>query len=294
MSDILDLFVKAGYDATVYPTQCYHDALKKVSSYTETYDLVVCSGGDGTLDEVVTAMSRRIDPVPIGYIPTGTTNDFAASLHIPKHLLDAAHIAVNGTPFACDIGSFNRDIFVYVAAFGMFTDVSYETSQGVKNVLGHLAYVLEGAKRIFNIPSYHIKVTYGDQEIEDDFMFGMVTNSKSVGGFKGLVGKDVVFDDGEFEVALIKSPKNPIELNEILAGLALRQADQKVIHSFRTDRIRFESLEEISWTLDGEYGGTHDDISIQNMRQKLQIMVDPESLPHISGKEEHRKKMLAQ
>ena len=142
------------------------------------------------------------------------------------------NIAVNGVPFACDVGRFNKGIFVYVAAFGIFTDVSYETKQEMKNVLGHLAYVLEGTKRIFNIPSYHMKVTLDDQVIEDDFVYGMVTNSKSVGGFKGMVGKDVVFDDGEFEVTLIKSPKNPIELNEVVGALVLKQADQKHMYSF--------------------------------------------------------------
>ena len=283
LSDVLDIFVKAGYEVTVYPTQCYHDAKKKAGSYTDTYDLVVCSGGDGTLDEVVTAMMAREDKVPIGYIPTGTTNDFASSLRIPKNLLDAANIAVNGVPFACDVGRFNKGIFVYVAAFGLFTDVSYETKQEMKNVLGHLAYVLEGTKRIFNIPSYHMKVTLDDQVIEDDFVYGMVTNSKSVGGFKGMVGNDVVFDDGEFEVTLIKSPKNPIELNEVVGALVLKQADQKHMYSFKTGHIKFESIEEIPWTLDGEYGGSHDTVEIRDAKKALQIMVDPEGLADISA-----------
>ena len=156
------------------------------------------------LDEVVTGMMKRKERIPIGYIPTGTTNDFANSLHIPKNRLEAADTAVNGKLFHCDVGRFNKGIFVYIAAFGLFTDVAYQTRQEVKNVLGHLAYVLEGAKRIFNIPSYKIKVTYDEGVIEDKFIFGMVTNSKSVGGFRGMVGKEVVFDDGKFEVTLIK------------------------------------------------------------------------------------------
>ena len=145
--------------------------------------------------------------MPIGYIPAGTTNDFARSLHISRDILEAADTAVNGVVFPCDVGRFNKDYFVYIAAFGLFTDVSYETKQSMKNILGHLAYVLEGTKRIFNIPSYKIKVTHDGEEIEDEFIFGMVTNSKSVGGFQGIIGKDVVFDDGEFEVTLIKTPK---------------------------------------------------------------------------------------
>lgn len=215
LSDVIDIFVKAGYEVVVYPTQAYRDAYKKVKKYkAEDYDLVVCSGGDGTLDEVVTGMMKR-DPdtrTPIGYIPTGTTNDFASSLHIPRKLLEAADNAVNGTVFACDVGKFNKGIFVYVAAFGLFTDVSYETKQSMKNALGHLAYVLEGAKRLFNITSYKIKVTHDGETIEDEFIYGMVTNSRSVGGVRNMIGDQVGFNDGLFEVTLIKTPKNPIEL----------------------------------------------------------------------------------
>lgn len=284
LSDVLDIFVKGGYEVTVYPTQRYHDALSKTISYEGDYDLVVCSGGDGTLDEVVTGMSKRDKQVPVGYIPAGTTNDFANSLHISKDMLEAADIAANGVPFPCDVGIFNDDIFVYIAAFGLFTDVSYETKQSMKNVLGHLAYVLEGTKRIFNIPSYHIKVTYNEEVLEDEFVFGMVTNSRSVGGFKGIIGKDVVFDDGEFEVTLIKTPKNPIELNEIIASLVIKQIDSKHMYSFRTGHIRFESVEEIPWTLDGEFGGEHDDVVIRNKKQGLRIMVAERSIEHLSVK----------
>ena len=125
LADVLDIFVKAGYEVTVYPTQKYHDALDKTRTYTGEYDLVVCSGGDGTLDEVVSGMENREKKVPIGYIPTGTTNDFASSLHISRNILEAADTAVNGIPFACDVGRFNDDFFIYIAAFGLFTDVSY-------------------------------------------------------------------------------------------------------------------------------------------------------------------------
>ena len=277
LSDILDIFVKAGYEVTVYPTQKYRDGYKKVAKFEGDYDLLVCSGGDGTLDEVVTGMMQREDKIPIGYIPTGTTNDFANSLHIPKDLLKAADVAVNGEPFACDVGRFNKDVFVYIAAFGLFTDVSYQTKQEVKNVLGHLAYVLEGTKRLFGIPSYHIKVTHDGEVIEDDFVFGMVTNSKSVGGFRNMIGKNVVFNDGEFEATLIKFPKNPLELNDIILSVATGQQDSKYMYSFKTREITFESLEEIPWTLDGEFGGEHDNVQIKNERQSLEIMIDPEN-----------------
>lgn len=274
LSDIIDIFVKAGYDVVAYPTQAYRDGYKKVLSYEkDAYDLVVCSGGDGTIDEVVTGMMEREERKPIGYIPTGTTNDFANSLHIPKGLLKAADNAVNGSIFPCDVGRFNDDVFVYIAAFGLFTDVSYQTKQEVKNVLGHLAYVLEGTKRLFNVPSYRIRVSYDGQTLEDEFIFGMVTNSRSVGGFRNMIGKQVVFDDGLFEVTLIKMPKNPLELQEIVAALLIGQVDTKHMYSFKTGKIIFESLEEIPWTLDGEYGGAHDMVEIENLKQQLKIMV---------------------
>ena len=275
LSDIIDIFVKAGYEVVAYPTQSY----RKVSEYdSDEYDLVVCSGGDGTIDEVVTGMMQRDKRDPIGYIPTGTTNDFANSLHIPKGLLRAADNAVNGTLFPCDVGKFNDDIFVYIAAFGLFTDVSYQTKQEMKNVLGHLAYVLEGTKRLFNVPSYRIKVTHDGETLEDEFIFGMVTNSRSVGGFRNMIGKQVVFDDGLFEVTLIKTPKNPLALQEIVASLLIEQVDTKHMYSFKTGRITFESLEEIPWTLDGEFGGAHDEVTVENLNRQLRIMVPEEHI----------------
>lgn len=286
LSDVLDIFVKSGYEVTVYPTQKYHDALAKTLAYTEEYDLLVCSGGDGTLDEVVTGMSRREKKIPIGYIPAGTTNDFASSLHISKDMLEAANTAVTGVPFACDIGQFNQDYFVYIAAFGLFTDVSYETDQKMKNILGHLAYVLEGTKKIFNVPSYRMKVTHDGETIEDEFMFGMVTNSRSVGGFKGIVGKNVAFDDGLFEVTLIKTPKTPMDLNEIVTALLVKQIDSTYMYSFRTNSIRFESVEEVAWTLDGEFGGEHDEVMVQNQRKALEIMVKESMIPRLKRKKE--------
>ena len=284
LSDVLDIFVKGGYEVTVYPTQKYHDAVRKMGEYEEQYDLVACSGGDGTLDEVVTGMMKREKKVPIGYIPAGTTNDFASSLHISKNMLEAADTVVNGVPFACDVGVFNQDYFVYIAAFGLFTDVSYETKQSMKNVLGHLAYILEGTKRIFNIPSYRIKVTHDGETIEDEFIYGMVTNSRSVGGFKGITGKNVVFDDGKFEVTLFKTPRNPMELNEILGALALRKINPTRMYSFKTNEVHFETEVEIPWTLDGEFGGVHEEVVVKDCQKALEIMVKPEVIEDVSEK----------
>ena len=184
--DIIDIMIKEGYHVQVHTTQEREDATKVVREQAKYYDLVVCSGGDGTLDEAVTGMMQSEVRTPLGYIPAGSTNDFANSLEIPKDMIQAAKTAVLGVPFSCDVGEFNGDYFIYVAAFGIFTDVSYATSQELKNALGHVAYILEGAKRLYTIKTYHMRVEYDGNEIEGDFLLGMITNSTSVGGFKNM------------------------------------------------------------------------------------------------------------
>lgn len=273
--DILDTFVKSGYEVVAHPTQAKDDARLMIEKYARNYDLVVCSGGDGTLDEAVSGMMESPVKVPIGYIPAGSTNDFAASLRIPKNMLRSADIAVNGKLFSCDVGGFNEDYFSYVAAFGLFTDVSYQTSQNLKNVLGHGAYIIEGAKRLVDIPSYILEVEVNGEVIRDEFIYGMITNSTSVGGIKNMTGKDVMLDDGLFEVNLIKFPQNPIQLNEILTNLMMPKAiDTQYIYSFKTDHmiLRCEN-QAIPWTLDGEFGGNHRDVEITNHKQAVQFMV---------------------
>ena len=286
LSDALDIFTKSGYEVTVHPTQKPHDAVEKIQECGGEYDRIVCAGGDGTLDEAVTGMRLGGLQTSLGYIPAGTTNDFAASLGIPKDILAAADTAVNGIPFPCDVGEFNGDHFIYIAAFGIFTDVSYETGQSMKNILGHLAYLLEGAKRIFNIPSYKVKVTHDGESFEDEFIFGMVTNSRSVGGFKGIIGSEIIFDDGEFEVTLIRTPKNPIELNELLGAILMKQINPQRMYSFKSGEVKFECEEEIPWTLDGEFGGTHREVVVRDRRQALSIMVNeiPGDFPKESKK----------
>ena len=271
--DIIDTMVKAGFDLTVYTTQSQGDAIRKLEQDAGKFDRIICSGGDGTLDEVVTGIIRSGANVPIGYIPAGSTNDFANSLGIPKEMRLAAQTAVAGTRFPCDVGYFNGDTFVYVAAFGLFTEVSYKTSQQMKNALGHVAYILEGVKHLHDIPSCQMQVEYDGQVIQDTFIFGMVTNSISVGGFKGITGSDVKLDDGVFEVTLIKNPKNPIELNEILACLTNLIDDSDLIYTFKTNEIHFTSKEEVAWTLDGEFGGKHDNLVIKNLKQRVNILV---------------------
>ena len=274
LADILDIFAEAEYEITVVPTRKRDDARLATAGRSKKYDLVVCSGGDGTLDEVVTGMMQSGFRTPIGYIPAGSTNDFGGSLGLPKNMVQAAQTIVSGRNFPGDVGSFNTDTFVYIAAFGLFTDVSYETEQEVKNVLGHMAYLLEGMKRLSAIRSFPMKVSYDDQVIEDDFIFGMITNSTSVGGFKNITGKNVKLDDGVFEVTLIRRPKNPIELNNIMISLVNRDIDMGAMYCFRTDRVVLESKEPVAWTLDGENGGNHERVEIRNLHQAIEIMVN--------------------
>lgn len=273
LSGILDIFAKAGYEMTVYPTKERGDARNIMANCKKQYDLVVCSGGDGTLDEVVTGMMQSDFKAPIGYIPAGSTNDFGGSLSLPKNMLHAAQIITEGQNFACDVGTFNQDVFVYIAAFGIFTEVSYGTEQDIKNMLGHMAYLLEGMKSIPNIRSYHMKIAYEDKVIEDDFIFGMITNSASVGGFKRIAGKHVKLDDGVFEVTLIKCPKNPMELNNIIVSLLNRDIDTNAMYYFKASSLTLESPEEVAWTLDGEFGGVHEKVTIENKCQAIEFRV---------------------
>lgn len=271
--DIIDTFVKAGYEVTAYPTQEPGDAIKAVKNRREGYDIVVCSGGDGTLDEVVTGMMQCEKRLPIGYVPAGSTNDFANSLKIPRGMIKAADVVVNGRNFSCDIGAFNNDTFIYVAAFGLFTDVSYETKQDVKNVLGHTAYLLEGVKRLSSIKSYPMKITCDDICLEEEYIYGMVTNSSSIGGFKGITGKDVELNDGLFEVTLVRKPTIAKEMNNIMAALTDKRIDSEAIKTFKAANITIESEQEIAWTLDGEYGGSHSKVLIENKKEVLEIRV---------------------
>ena len=274
LAEIVDILVKAGWEVTVYTTQCQGDAVEKARLEAGEYDRIVCSGGDGTLDEVVTGMMKAKSRVPIGYIPAGSTNDFGNSLGIDKDMRKAAQIAASGRMFPCDIGRFNDDFFVYVAAFGLFTDVSYQTSQDMKNVLGHAAYILEGAKQLWDIPSVRMQVEYDGNVLYDEFIYGMITNSNSVGGFDGLISGDVILNDGVFEVTLIKTPKNPMELSEVLACLTNIRKESDMLYTFQTSSIKFTSSESVSWTLDGEYGGDHQTVLIEDCPRALEILVE--------------------
>ncbi len=269
--DIVDIFSSHNYEIIIRSTQAPRDAYEKAKEYADSVDLIVCSGGDGTLDEVVTGIMEVDSSVPIGYIPAGSTNDFANSLFMPKNMIRVAEMIMAEELYHCDIGRFNQKTFAYVAAFGLFTDVSYETDQDLKNVLGHVAYVLEGVKRLFDIKSYHMKVSSEEVQVEDDFIVGMITNSRSVGGFKNLTGKNVDMNDGFFEVTLIVHPKNPLQLQEIMTALVMAEDNTDMIYSFKTRQLTIETGEEVPWTLDGEFGGNHSYVEIENRHKALNL-----------------------
>ncbi len=272
--DVADIFVKAGYDVTIYISQQPRDARNRVIRSGSFFDVVVCSGGDGTLDEVMSGMMECEKRCPIGYLPSGSTNDFANSLKLSKNLLAAAERITQENEFPVDIGRFNSDYFVYIAAFGLFTDVSYETNQDVKNVLGHMAYLLEGAKKLTNIRSYHLRaVLDGDLIVEGEFAFGMITNSVSVGGFRNITGKNVKLDDGVFEVTLVRMPKNLLDVQAILTCLVTRNADDTHFFQTTVSNVDLTFSAPVSWTLDGEYGGDHTDVHVENMCRALTLLV---------------------
>ncbi len=271
--EIVDMMIKDDYEVVVHPTQARKDAYHLVHESASKYDLIVCGGGDGTLDEVVRGIMRGNHKTPLGYIPAGSTNDFANSLQLPKRTLDAAKVAVKGKPFACDVGSFNGKNFVYVAAFGILTDVSYGTNQDLKNVLGHAAYVVEGIKRFHGLDSIHMKIDFDGSVIEDDFCYGMVGNSAFVAGMRINYCNEVKLDDGKFEIVLIKTPKNPVQFNRILTGMLSLTDEEELIVMVQASKVTFYSDEEISWTLDGEYGGDHTKVEFEVCHKAVQVKV---------------------
>ena len=284
LSDIIDIFTKDDYFVTAYPTQKKCDALKVIEkSNNEGYDLIVCSGGDGTLSESITGLMKCENRPSLGYIPAGTTNDFANSLKIPKNMVSAAENVIHGTPFAYDVGLLNDKHFCYVAAFGAFTAVSYETSQTSKNILGHLAYVLEGVKSLGKIPAYDLKIEYDGNIIEDTFILGMITNTTSVGGILNLKKEGVLFDDGLFEVNLVKKPNSPIEWTSLIknlpaAGSPKAQLNPKFFLQFKTSNLKITSDEEVAWTIDGESGGSYTEMDIVNHKQAINIIIPPSDI----------------
>lgn len=258
LSEVIEIFARQGYEITVHPTLERGDATAAVAQQGAGYDRVVCCGGDGTLNETVQGLlTLPQDQRPVlGYIPAGTTNDFSRTLELPKTVAELAQVAGAGVPRAIDVGDAQGHPFTYVAAFGLFTDVSYSTPQASKNLLGHFAYVLEGMGRLANIPSYHMKVTADGREVEGDFIYGMVGNTVSVGGLVNLPRDKVRLDDGLFEVLLIRQPKTPKDWQSILTALTtLEMTQDGAVVGFSSGEITFTCDELVAWTVDGEFGG---------------------------------------
>ncbi len=276
IGNIVECFAAHGWRPTLYPTFGPGDAVS-AAEMGNNYDRVVCGGGDGTLNEVITGLLRLDDPPPLGYIPAGTTNDFARTLNIPRNrYVQAAKLAAVEPAHLCDVGLFRGSEetvrqFIYVAAFGVFTDVSYRTPHGMKTVLGHTAYVLEGVASLTALKTYPLRVETDERCIQGEFIYGMVSNSVSVGGFRGVKADAVVLDDGLFEVMLVRSPKSLEEFNSIVASLSSRQPNGNVI-GFQARKLTFTSLgEPIPWTLDGEFGGAHLQAEVGNRSCAIRI-----------------------
>ena len=272
LSYILEEFSKHDIRIVVHPTQRAKDCAHTVKAEGRGYDMIVCSGGDGTLDEAVTGMLEGRFRTPIGYIPAGSTNDFASSLGISKQMRQAAADIASGSVFSCDVGKLGEKYFIYVAAFGAFTEVSYKTSQDAKNALGHLAYLLEGARSLPSLKGYRMRFASEEMSGEGNFLYGMITNSNSVGGFKGITGKDVTLNDGVFEVTLIKFPDNVIEYPAMINAL-INGGDHPKVIKFKTKHLEFFCEEEVPWTRDGEYGGSFSHAVIDNIPKALPIIL---------------------
>jgi YegS/Rv2252/BmrU family lipid kinase len=276
LHNIIDIWVKANYDVTVRPTQRVQDAYESVlrACNSNEYDIIVCSGGDGTLNETVHGVMHSHNILPIGYIPTGSTNDFARSVGIPKGIENCAKTITLENKFITDYGTFNSDrVFTYVCAFGMFTEVTYETPQERKNYMGHSAYIMEALMHIGEIKSYQMTVEYDNGTLSGEYVLGMIANSKSVGGMFTL--KNVSFDDGLFEVILVKKPQNLSQLQSGLAELINFNANDEhsdIIQSFKTSHLAVKSVEPIKWNLDGEFGGMLTDVTIENQNKALTVL----------------------
>lgn len=272
LSDILQKFCSAGWQCSVYVTSKSGDAQEVVASQGSEFDNVICIGGDGTFNEVVSGVVTNNLNLKIGYIPAGSTNDFANSLKLSKNLLTATNNIISGSETYYDVCSFNGRIFTYVASFGAFTKASYATPQNIKNALGHLAYILSGIIEIGKIKPIHIKLTVDGESYEDDYIFGAVCNSTSLGGVLSLDKNVVDMNDGLFEVLLIKAPKNIAELNECIVALTSQNYNNKMLVFKSCDKAEFHMPKGVEWSLDGEYEKGSKNVIIQNLHNSICIL----------------------
>ena len=273
LSDLVSLFNRAGYDINIYMTGGVGDAARIAEAKAANVDLVVCCGGDGTLNETVTGMIRAGATAPVGYIPAGSTNDFAASLKISTNIMQAAQDIVDGEPVTYDVGKFGDRYFTYVASFGAFTKASYTVPQSVKNALGYTAYVLGGIQELSQIRKEHIRMEMDETVVEDDFIFGAISNSTSVGGILTMDPKRVDMSDGLFEVLLVRAPKNLIEVTECIQALQNQNFENSSVITFRsTSRVRIFADPEMTWTLDGEREEGHEEVMVENIHHAIRLI----------------------
>ncbi|MCI8338186.1 MAG: YegS/Rv2252/BmrU family lipid kinase [Lachnospiraceae bacterium] len=274
LSDIVQIFCEAGFEVTIFATQGKEDATNIVLEKGGRYDYVVCSGGDGTMNEVATGLIQLEKRPVCGYIPAGTVNDFASSLKIPKIMKKAAKLITEGSVFKCDLGQFNDRYFTYVSGFGAFTEVSYQTPQEWKNALGKAAYFIEALKHITEIKSHHMVIEYDGGRVEDDFMLGLVSNSVSVAGYKAYSKMNIMMDDGLFEALFIKNIRNPLDLQGALGALMSKKFDSDRMLQISSSRIKITSDDDVQWTLDGEDGGFCREVTMTNHQYALPIICD--------------------
>ena len=269
LSEIVEVFSK-DYLVEIHATCEKGDGYKYiVNNLDNSYECLVCAGGDGTLSEAVSALIDKNIDMPLGYIPSGSTNDFARSIGIPDKMKEAAQAIVSGESRRYDAGRFNESCFIYVAAFGLFTEVSYKTDQDLKNVLGHAAYIVSGIRDLDLNKSYAMKVINGEDVYEGNFIFGMITNSLSIGGIKNITGRDTKLDDGLFEVTLVKQVNNIDDLNDIVSYFILGDRECKAVIHFTAPKLEIICEQGVDWTLDGEYGGNIKEAKIENLHNKL-------------------------
>ncbi len=298
--DIVDKFSANDYEFSVHPTKCQGDATEIVKRELDGKDLVVCCGGDGTLNETINGVIDMPKRVPIGYIPAGTTNDLANSIGLPTTIKDATDVIIEGHTNDYDIGLFNNRCFCYVASFGAFARSSYSTPQKLKNIFGHAAYVAAAVPQVFEIHPTKMRIEYDGGVIEDEFVFGAVSNSLSVGGFFKLPKDTVKFNDGLFEVLLVKNASIIRNIFPILSKVRKQQYDGKQIMMFQTRKLKITAPdEEVPWTLDGEFGGKHHDVMINVLEKAIEIFSpenpqfiprpEPEEVPAVTEKKPENK-----
>ena len=271
--DALAVLSAAGYLVRIHQTTAPGDAAETAAREGGQYDLVVAAGGDGTLNEVISGLMRLDAPPPLGYLPQGTTNDFASCLKIPHDPVEAARAIVLDRVRELDVGTWNRRSFVYVASFGAFTRSSYAASQAAKNALGHFAYILEGMKDLNTLRPYHIRLTADGEELEGDYLFGAVCNSTSIGGLMKLDPERVVLDDGKFEMLLVRSPRTAADLQSLVLAVLNQQYDSPGLVFRHVSALRLETEETLPWSLDGEFAPSEPVVEIRNRQRALRMLL---------------------